>query len=183
MWRALFGNCRKSLDIKSKLALLQRAVMPCFDCRNTRWPAHTTLELEIDDLQRKMVGASSAPACNMVNHSRFSWLPSVALLPRSVASVDCGVYGVANGFCNGKIILNDYETATVGLPSCFAVVDSHSSFNKGPCVSGCVEISTREPSETIWFRLLLSSVLWGIRKQREVTRGSFPRLFSEHLLA
>ena len=56
MWSAFVGNCRNNLDTKNKFTLLQRAVLPCLDYRNTRWPAHNNLEDEIDALQRKMVG-------------------------------------------------------------------------------------------------------------------------------
>ena len=61
MWRAFFGNYRKSLRPKSSLQLLQRAVIPCLDFRNTRWPAHADLSLKMDTVQRKMIAIILRP--------------------------------------------------------------------------------------------------------------------------
>ena len=38
-----------------RLQLLRRSVVPMMDYRNTRWPPHHQLSLEIDRLQRKMM--------------------------------------------------------------------------------------------------------------------------------
>ena len=61
MWRAFFANCRKYLRPKLALMLLQRAVLPCLDFRNTRWPAHADLGMKMDKLQRQMVASILRP--------------------------------------------------------------------------------------------------------------------------
>ena len=61
MWKAYFANIRQFLGRRSNLQLLNRSVMPVFDYRNTRWPPHAQLELEIDRLQRKMIAGIIRP--------------------------------------------------------------------------------------------------------------------------
>ena len=61
MWKAYFANVRRLLGRQCNLQLLDRAVMPVFDYRNTRWPPHAQLELEIDRLQRKMIAGIIRP--------------------------------------------------------------------------------------------------------------------------
>lgn len=61
MWKAFFANSRKCLRPKFGLQLLQRAVLPCLDFRNTRWPAHSALSLNMDRVQRQMVASILRP--------------------------------------------------------------------------------------------------------------------------
>ena len=61
MWRAFFANYRKCLRPKCAFQMLQCAVLPCLDFRNTRWPAHSALSIKMDRVQRQMVASILRP--------------------------------------------------------------------------------------------------------------------------
>ena len=62
MWRAFWANvsssAAKGLPTVTKLALLQRAVVPLLDFRCSRWPPQQQIAAEVDRLQRKMAAVS-----------------------------------------------------------------------------------------------------------------------------
>ena len=59
MWRAFFGNCNcenaRLLPTALKQSLMDRAVLPVMQHRDTRWPPTTLRQMQIDTVQRKMV--------------------------------------------------------------------------------------------------------------------------------
>ena len=56
-----FGNCAgaiaQKLAVKTRLSLLNRAVLPVLQHRDTRWPASSKRGIELNRLQRKMVAS------------------------------------------------------------------------------------------------------------------------------
>ena len=59
--KCFFQIAASAYDPKFGLQLLQRAVRPCLDFQNTRWPAHSALSLDMDRVQRQMVASILRP--------------------------------------------------------------------------------------------------------------------------
>ena len=61
MLRAFFGNCAskscRPLDTSTRFSLLNRAVLPILQHRDTRWPPSAQRQQDVDRLQRQMVGS------------------------------------------------------------------------------------------------------------------------------
>ena len=59
MWKAYFGNCASKVASRMpealRYTLMDRAVLPTMQHRDTRWPPTALRQMQIDTIQRKMV--------------------------------------------------------------------------------------------------------------------------------
>ena len=61
MWKAYFGNCgsyvARKLVKNLRFSLMDRAVLPILQGRDTRWPPTSLRQMQVDTVQRKMVSS------------------------------------------------------------------------------------------------------------------------------
>jgi len=132
MWRAYFANCRKCANKSCAMQLLQRAVTPVFDYRNTRWPAHADLSQSIDRVQRKMV-AGIMRTQMLSGESAESFVRQMMFWPMRHACVwGLGATVPAIACYAGATTLNAQPTLRLGRPCCFTTTASIGSWSNDP---------------------------------------------------